>query len=224
MPELATVAGVQAELNDTSLSSATLTPIINAAEEWLARRCNRYDVAGNHWLAASHTQYFEGRLAASVLLDFLPVTAVASATIRTSATGTQTVTLTDLALDGIAIADLSASLPGTVGKLEYRNSTVGLAWFDRGDSPPTSYRRLSRPNFSNTYVTVAYTGGYTTAPPMLVRAAIQLSAVMYRMKSVNPTLKSERLGSYDYTLADSPGSALFASVAEMIAPFRRVTL
>ena len=222
--ELTTVALLRTELDDTTsaLSTAELTEKIEAAEDQIALYCNRKDPTGNgaHWLSASRTEDVAGDYKTAMGLVFTPITAVASITIQTSASTSFTVTLTDVTVDNIAVASLSTSRPGHAGIVRYRRG--GWPWAGwpcqvMGTVIPV------RCGFGDTPITIAYTGGYSAAPPALKRAATELAAIYYRNKTTNPTLQSETLGSYSYTNRSGSDTAAdpLANVKSLLEPYVR---
>ena len=224
MPELTTTTLVGAYLNDASLGTA-LTTYVAAAEAFIARICGRYDLAGNHWLSASRVEYLDGNNWPAVFLKFTPITAVASVSLVTSSSTTSSYTLTELEVDGIAIADLTTSLAGMQGRLGLRSVVLSspAAW-DAGWNPPYSPMWDRSPNFGGgrNRVKVTYTGGYTTAPADLALAATMAAATMYRSKDTDYSKKSEGLGEYSYTNADAALVAQMGPQFEaLIAPYRR---
>ena len=210
MPELTTVSAVQAYLGDTSISSGVLTTYINAAETEIARRCNRYDDTdqGNHWLTHARVEYIDGECAEYVNLKFTPVSALSSCVVVLSSGSTQTITTTNLTLDGREIADLSSTTPGRFGKLAWRwgsrpslyNFDVGGPFYGQVDLGV--YGMWTGFGGGPQRVKVTYTGGFQTAPADLVMAATQLAAQMYREKDSDPNVKSETLGDFSQTFID----------------------
>lgn len=203
--ELTTVALVQSYLNDTTADSALLTIMAGAAESEIARLCGRWEIAANYWLTAAHTERFDGEDAKNVLLRFTPVTAISSVVITTGASSSVTVTLTNLECDGIAIASLSASVAGLVGRLGWRTGGTAITsdWFGQGFPEPSLVTPArDQPNWGSgeNSVVVVYTGGYSAATAIydLQFAATVLTAQMYRNRGRDPTLQSEHLGSYGY--------------------------
>jgi hypothetical protein len=214
--ELTAVSAVQAYLGDASITSAVLTPIINAAEAVIARRCNRYDETqqGSHWLTAARIQYIDGEWSDYVQLKFTPVTGITEIAVIYGPSSTQVQTLTNFTCDGREISGLGATTPASKGKLVMRFSNVAYAWsvglpyydyaVDLG-----IYGVWSA--FSGGYqrVRVTYTGGFASAPADLARAATMLSAEMYRSQTRNMSVKSETLGDYSVTYLEQIGQQVF---------------
>jgi len=206
VPELTSVSAVQTFLDDTTLTSGQLTPAINAAEDFIARYCNRYDEAGfNHWLTASRVERLDGNLFNHLLLRWTPVTAIASVALTDTASSSTSITLTDLECDGIAIASLSTS-PGRTGRLGFRATpkASAAAWFDSGWPQPSGLSWVRSPNFRGTAsgVVVTYTGGYASAgvlPRDLTYVATMMAASMYRQQTTDPDVISESLGEWSQT-------------------------
>lgn len=204
MPELTTTAIVQSYLDNTSADATLLTMMIGAAEAEIARLCGRWEIAGNFWLTAAHTERFDGEDAKNVLLRFTPVTAISSVNITTGASSSVSVTLTNLECDGIAIASLSATVAGLVGRLGWRTGGTAITsdWFGQGYPENTVLPMRDQPNWGSgeSSVVVAYTGGYATVAPIydLQFAATVIVAAMYRNRSRDPSLQSEHFGDYSY--------------------------
>lgn len=212
VPELTTTSAVATYLGDSSLSSS-LTTYLAAAENWIARTCNRWDLGQNHWLTASRTEYIDGNQSPFVMLRWTPISAVSSVDIVTGASTSYSLTLTDLEVDGIAIASLGASSPTLIGRLGLRNTTLaGPSAWDVTPARSDSNRYQDWPNFGGgrNRVKVVYTGGYATVTPIpdLTMAAMELTAAMWRNKDVNPNLKSETLGDYAYVNGDGSATRL----------------
>lgn len=223
MPELTSVATVQAYLGDTSISSSLLTTFINAAEAEIARRCNRYDDTeqGNHWLTTTRVQFIDGELSEYAMLKFTPVTAISAVAIVLGSGSTQTITLTNLTMDGREIADLAASTPGRMGKLAWRwgNCMATGAW-DAG-MPYTYVPALVAPSpwfgfgAGPQRLKVSYTGGFASAPADLALLATKLSAQMYRDRDRDPNVKSETLGAFSQTFVDGLATATADQMGSM---------
>lgn len=226
MPELTTTSAVSYYIaGDNSLATA-LTTHLAAAEDAIAQFAMRRDLAGVNWLAGSRTEYLDGEIAQSVLLKWTPINAITSVDIITSATTTYTYTLTDLEMDGLPIASLSATVTGQVGRLGLRNTflTNTLGW-QSGTNVGIPWGRFSIPNFGSgrKRVKVVYNGGYQTnaIPPSLIQAAKQLTAQLYYNRTRDPTIKSTTLGQF----SESYGSAFIAgihlgAVESLIMPYR----
>lgn len=229
--ELCTVSGVVAW---TGASTTNATIIAQAVERRIANYCGRRTEDGEAtWARAERVEYLSGELHAGVLLKWTPIDAVTSVKIITgSGAGAGSETYTDidlagLALDGIAISDLSAAdYAAQVGYLHYRNT--GQYW----DSTYLSARQLRIPpgNFGGgrQRVKVVYTGGYASSakpvPDDLKLAALILCKSIHDAKSINGTLQSESLGNYSYT--NATGSDVTASetsmgaVKDLLQPYR----
>jgi hypothetical protein len=230
--EICTASGITAW---TGASATDAAIISQAVERRIANYCNRRTENGdNTWSRTSRVEYLTGELSAGVLLKWTPIDAVTSVKIITgtgagSASETYTtVDLTSLALDGVAIADLSsAGYASQVGYLHYRNSSVQM-W----DSDYWGARRGRVPaaNFGSgrQRVKVEYTGGYASPakpiPDDLKLAALSLAKSMYDAKSVSGTLQSERLGDYSYTNATASDKAAaedgFGQVKDLLQSYR----
>lgn len=225
--ELTSVALIQDYLEDTTISSATLTVIANAAESAIARYCGRYSpVSLAHWLSASRVEYIDGESFPHVLLKYTPITAISAVVITTGATTTQSITLTDLECDGIPIASLTAgeTTQGDTGRLGFRAIATGpiASWWDYGLTQPGQFRSAI-PNFGpgRRRVKVSYTGGYAAAPGDLSYAATVYAAFLYRQKGRDPEVQSETLGQYSVSYKTANGVAMPENVADMLMPYVR---
>lgn len=219
MPELTTVALVRDYLDDQTADSAQLTAAIDAAEDAMARYCNRFDEGGDHWLSAARTEYIDGENSRQVILTFTPITAVATVTILTSATGGTTVALTDLDCDGLPISGLAAGTPGTRGRLRMRQAFGSPR---SANSYASGLDLIGGLGFGPGSVKVAYTGGYAAAPAALAQAAMVYAAQLYRDMARDASIKSESLGDYSVTFADAAAAVgIPPSVAALIGPYRR---
>lgn len=200
--ELTTLALVQAYTGDSTLTSGALNPFMNAAEAMIAKACGRFDASGNHWLSASHTEYFDGEWSDAVRLNFTSVSAITSVAQTTGPSSSITIALTDLSIDGIAIADLSTSNRAHQGILALRyacGAPMSLSAFNAGLDYPGYLNNGQNLGGGRKRIKVVYTGGYASAPADLSLAATILAVTLYRRKSVNPTIQSETLGRYSYT-------------------------
>ena len=228
--ELTSVALIQDYLGDTTVSSATLTVIANAAESSIARYCGRYSaVSLAHWLSASRVEYIDGESFPHILLKYTPITAISAVVITTGATTTQSITLTDLECDGIPIASLTAgeTTQGNEGRVGFRANASGpcASWWDYGLPQPSILQgRNGTPNFGNgrKRVKVSYTGGYAAAPGDLSFAATAYAAFLYRQQSRDASVQSESLGQYSVSYSTSNGVSMPDSVADLIAPYVRM--
>jgi hypothetical protein len=230
--ELTSLTLVQNYLGDATLTSGTMNAYMNAAEAMIARHCGRYDNSGSHWLSASHTEYLNGRMDPGLQLTFTPVKGLTSVERIESASTDTDYTLTDLEVDGIAVASLSTSVYGTAGILHMRYASgraMSLSAFANGEPYPSMFGRLGEayPNFGDGHrrIKVVYTGGYTAAPADLALAATIWASTLYRRRSINPTVQSETLGRYSYTNADPSkmeSMAVPPDVRALIDPYRKV--
>ncbi len=227
--ELTTVALIQDYLQDTTISSATLTVLANAAEATIGRYCGRYSaVALAHWLSSSRVEYIDGESFPHVLLKWTPITAISAVVITTGATTTQSITLTDLECDGIAIASLAAgeTTQGNEGRVGFRATAIGpiASWWDYGLAQPSPlFARSGIPNFGGgrKRVKVSYTGGYAAAPGDLSLVATMLAAKLYREQSRDPSINSRTLGDYSETFGRSQDEEMLGSLAAMLSPYVR---
>lgn len=77
-------------------------------------------------------------------------------------------------------------------------------------------------------VIITYTAGYTTIPYDVEQACIQLAGALYNMGKRDLSLKHEKLGDYEYTVADSAtsGDALSllrsSGIAGLLGPWRSI--
>ncbi len=228
--ELTTVALVRNYLGDQDADSTQITAYATAAEAAIARMCGRFDAAGNHWLTASRVERIDGEWSPDVLLKFTPITALTYVRVTTNATAYSAVDTTLLDVDGIAIADLSASVAGYTGRLGHRNGGLSgvRSWFDTGLSEPGPLSCI--PNFGggSNRVVVSYTGGYATvaAIPELSLAATMLASQFYYGSLYDPTVKTENLGEYSYTNETNPfTNKQSASTFEaLVGPHLKVTV
>lgn len=211
---------------DSSLvTSLTNNGIIEAAEDWIAKYCRRWDVGGAHWARDGREEYIDGELSGNVLLKWNPIEAISSVQVVTSSTGAYTYTLTDLECDGIAIASLSAVNPGIVGRLGLRSGAINI--WDMGSG--CGWDRATRVPFPNhgggrQRVKVSYTGGYTTIPPAIVLAAKKMSAQVYYNRTRDPTVKATTLGQFSETYGgattDTSGISAPGEVLSLLENFR----
>lgn len=200
MGELTIASAVIARFGDSTWSAATVSAFVLAAESGVARYCGRVDVpSGNHWLTRTRLEYRNGEYADIQPLRFTPVTAVSAVSIIFASGSTQSITLTDLTMDGNEIADLSASVVGRDGVLYMRSNPYQL-W---SSSDVGAYARRYSPNFGGgkKRVKIAYTGGYANAAaiPDVVLAVQMVTANMYRNKTHDPNVKSTTLGQFSET-------------------------
>lgn len=216
MAELTTGSAVIARFGDSSWTVATVSAFVAAAEAGVARYCGRSDIPGGaHWLTHTRTEYRNGEYADIQPLRFTPVTAVSAVSIIFASGSTQSLTLTDLTMDGIEIADLTSSVAGVNGVLYMRSNPYQL-WNVDSLSP---YSRRYTPNFGGgkKKVKIAYTGGYATAAaiPDVVLAVQMITANMYRNKFHDPNVKSTTLGQFSETYG-GPGNGQAFDVAQYL--------
>jgi hypothetical protein len=227
--ELTTVALIQDYLSDTTISSATLTVLAGAAEATIARYCGRYSaVSLAHWLSASRVEYIDGESFPHILLKWTPITAISAVVVTTGATTTQTITLTDLECDGIAIASLAAgeTTQGDTGRVGFRATAQGpfASWWDYGwPQPSPMMGRNGIPNFGagRKRVKASYTGGYAAAPADLSLCATMLAAKLYREQGRDPAVNSRTLGDYSESFGRSQDEATLGGLASMLSPYVR---
>lgn len=73
-------------------------------------------------------------------------------------------------------------------------------------------------------VYVNYTAGYTTIPDDLDHTAIEVVADLFKMRSLNTSLKSERIGDYGYTNFDNQSQqSVIMNKADDLHRYRRLT-
>jgi hypothetical protein len=218
MPELVTVNEAQDYLGlGSSENTALVARLLGAAEDKLARLCDRFDTGGNHWLSAARVEYIDGHSAGRLLLSWRPVTAVASVSLVYAGGDEQALDLSRLTVDGY---DLGGAFTGPSGVLGFRASGPSVMGWEHGD--PVGARMAGPvPNFGGGFrrVKVAYTGGFVTVPNDLALAALETTAMLYRRKDRDPTLKSESLGDWSWTR--DAEAELSAHVSDLIKPYRR---
>lgn len=222
MAELTTVALVRSYLGDATADSTLVQAAIDAAEDAIARECNRFDPLGNHWLSGAHTEYIDGENAKDIILTFVPITAIASLDIINAAGSATSVGLTNVECDGLPITGLAAGTPGTVGRVGWRfypgpitAEAFGAALDHNGRGWGGGSQRVK----------AVYTGGFAAAPKALAQAAMVYAAQLYRDAARDSNVKSESLGDYSVTFADAAAAGnLPASVKALIAPYRRGVL
>ena len=75
-------------------------------------------------------------------------------------------------------------------------------------------------------IAVTYTAGYSTMPEDLVMAATRIVGDMLSDEPINPNIKSEKVGDYQYTLGDVSSNATMAVQKHSgeLAPYRKWTL
>ena len=74
-------------------------------------------------------------------------------------------------------------------------------------------------------LSVTYNGGYSTIPEDVQQATIQVMLGMYSTGAKDPSLKSEKLGEYSYTLNTSyAGSSISPMVEGLLTRYRRVEI
>lgn len=64
------------------------------------------------------------------------------------------------------------------------------------------------PGSVNGWFKIVYTAGFTSLPTDLSQIATEVAAAIYKSAEVNASLKSEKIGDYSYTVADSGGNIL----------------
>lgn len=201
MGELTTGSAVIARFGDSSWTVATVSAFVASAESLIARYCGRFDLGGNNWLTHTRTEFRNGEYADMADLKWVPVTAVSAATIVYASGSTQSLTLTDLTMDGIEIASLSASNAGLDGFL-YMRSNPDLLW-----SSENVYGLARTPNYGGgkKRVKVEYTGGYANAAaiPDVVMAVQLTAANMYRNRTRDLAVTSTTLGNFSETYGNS---------------------
>lgn len=198
--------------------------MVLGAESMIARYCGRFEApSGPHWLTATRVEYKNGEYADIQPLRFTPVTAVSAVTLISASGSTNSVTLTDLTMDGREIADLSASVVGHFGVL-YMRSNPDLLWYDSS----SFYGRRTAPSFGGgkKRVKVSYTGGYATAAsiPDVVLAVQMVAANMYRNRSTDPNLKSITLGNFSETYGGTSTmeAGYLGDVATLLQDHKRI--
>ena len=204
MGEITAASAVVARFGDSTWTLATVSGFVLSAEALVARYCGRFDnPTGAHWLTHTRTEYRDGEYADLQPLTWTPVTAVSAVTLVYASGSTQSITLTDLTMDGIEIASLSASIVGDKGQLWMRSNPSQL-WYDTGSS---FYSRRSRPNYGGgrKRVKVEYTGGYATAAsiPDVVMAVQLTAANMYRDRTRDLSVTSTTLGNFSETYGNA---------------------
>lgn len=101
--------------------------------------------------------------------------------------------------------------------------TEELPYFLVNDAQGTLYGSFPL-GFQN--IEVKYTAGYTTIPDDIQQGAVQAVAALYYQSKLDPNLKSERIGDYQYTLRETGAvnlnSPLFAEARFFLQPYRRL--
>ncbi len=213
MGELTVASAVIARFGDSTWTTSVVSGFVLSAEAMIARYCGRFDnPTGAHWLTHTRTEYRDGEYADMQPLRWTPVTAVSAVTLVYASGSTKSVTLTDLTMDGIEIASLSASNVGHNGQLWMRSNPEQLWTVDS----LSFYSRNQRPNYGGgrKRVKIEYTGGYATAAsiPDVVLAVQMVTAAMYRNKTHDPNVKSTTLGQFSETYGGvATGSAFDVS-------------
>ena len=93
-----------------------------------------------------------------------------------------------------------------VADLEY-DSENGEVQFRPFECWPSNWRSIQ----------VVYTAGYATIPTMLQRGVCAVAAWMSANETLNPEMKSERIGDYNYTKADI--MEIPAYIKSLLAPY-----
>lgn len=223
--ELTTIAAFEA-LYGTAYDDALVTSTIERAQAELSRICNRpYSEDGtvSGWLSASRTEYLHERLEDGIPLRYTPVTAITSLAIVTGATTSSAIQTTQLSVDHIPAASLSASASKIAGILRsYEHSSYDAA-FDAGED--VGGRRLTWAPPAQVYK-VVYTGGFASGsvPDDLEAACLAMTILMLRSSSRDEGLSSHTLGAHSYTMATGAEGDGLAGVMKLIGPYRRPTL
>ncbi len=103
-------------------------------------------------------------------------------------------------------------------RVDYERGFIHL----RADSFPRVHEMPTFARFPRQFqsVLVRYVGGYSSAPPALVQAAFELCSDAYQGRDRDRNIKSESIGDYSYTTAESSGWS--QGVLDLLAPFRRL--
>ena len=203
-----TFAGIGDASQDTILDV-----VIPAVQDRLERSCGRLFDTG------SRSEIFDGDGSAGIILKHVPVTAMTSVVLTAD--------------DGTTTTYSSATSPTFAETFRYDSVTGRLQWIgaETGRLVTDEWGSLiaetwgTSPRFRRKFqnVTVSYTGGYTSMPEDLQLLMYELvGAAMQRRGSgtgQDPTLLSESVGSYTYTLRAIDEA--IKAYADAIRPWKR---
>lgn len=211
LTEIKTYLSISGTGNDT-----LLTALAEAGEDWIFRYCNR----PSGFASASQTEYFDGEFSETLpALTYSPVTAVASVKISTGEGTWSTLTLSTMSIDGLPLD--GTAFTTHKGIIRFR-SRAGNKWsFETGQVPYTPIQHGANFGGGRDTVQVVYTGGYSSIPAALEQASIMAASDLWNNRTTNPAVKSETLGEYSYTRAESD-SAFSPATRALLAPFRRM--
>lgn len=225
MPVGSELVSVASAVTWTGSTTAIITNVLAGVEARIANYLGRKQPPGVlRFEDTAYTEYYDGELSDGILLKMTPIVGVTSVTLISNNTTSSAYTLTDLTVDGIEIASLSAS-PALVGRLQMR----GGSYMWDSDYLSSRHVRVPVPNFGSgrNRIKVVYTGGWTTIPDDLKLAALQACKNVVDRKEVSSTLASETLGNYSYTNVTSSSSDdtsgpewAFGGVLDLLKPYQ----
>jgi len=203
-----TATQVKSYLGITSTDYDTiLATLCLAGKKKIYNLCNRPD----GFFTGTWTQVNDGEQADRLVLTNTPITSITS------------ISLIGYGGASTAIDSSTYTFNPLNGVVGFRDSVQGRfynGWPSPGrDYAPMDGWRTGSENFGYGFrnVSTVYVGGYTNdaaLPEDLVQGATEYVAWMFRMRTRDPSLKSENLGHYGYTNAD--GASLAAAFQDYI--------
>lgn len=198
---LVTLAQYKTHASITSTDAtrdAAITAMIAEATEIVRRHCSRELLNGFDSL--SRTEVYDGNDSDGLQLREFPVTSITSVTLIANDATTSVVTSTEYRVD--LNTGVLKRLGGVRGRFAGANDgwTRQDAWFSDqwGTVPnwPAGHQNIS----------VVYTGGYgaaATGMPAGLQSVVYRLIDDFRQTAGSGNFKSERIGDYQYTLADT---------------------